>query len=179
MSGASGAKGTVAVYGGTFDPVTLGHLDLVGRGARLFARLFVCVSAEGRATWFPAEERAALVREAVRDLPNVSVALFRGLLVEEARRQGATVLLRGVRGAKDLDAELPMAFANRALAPALETVFLAPSPALALVSSSLVREVAQLAGDVSAWVPPGVASAVARRRAASSPPTVDPSTPRS
>ena len=155
-----------AAYGGTFDPITLGHLDLARRAAALFARVVVCVSAEGRATLFNGEERAALVREAVRDLANVTVVLFRGLLVEEARRQGAGVLLRGVRGAKDLEAELPMAFANRALAPGLETVFLAPQPALALVSSSLVREVVALGGDVSAWVPPVVASAVARRRAA-------------
>jgi pantetheine-phosphate adenylyltransferase len=155
-----------AVYGGTFDPVTLGHLDLLRRASALFGRVVVCVSAEGRATLFTGEERAALLREAAKDLGNVSVTLFRGLLVEEARRQGAGVLLRGVRGAKDLEAELPMAFANRALAPGLETVFLTPAPAFALVSSSLVREVVALGGDVSAWVPPVVAAAVARRRAA-------------
>lgn len=156
-------SGGTAAYGGTFDPVTLGHLDLVRRAARLFARVVVCVSAEGRPTLFPGEQRAAFVREAVKDLGNVDVVLFRGLLVEEARRQGATVLLRGVRGPKDLEAELPMAFANRALAPGLETVFLAPAPGLALVSSSLVREVVALGGDVSAWVPPGVASVLRSR----------------
>jgi pantetheine-phosphate adenylyltransferase len=154
----------VAIYAGTFDPVTLGHMDLIRRGAALFQRLVVCVSAEGRATLFSAEERRKLVVEAVADLKGVEVVLFRGLLVEEARRHGARVLLRGVRGSKDLEAELPMAFANRALAPGLETLFLPPSPAHALVSSSLVREVSALGGDASAWVPPHVARALAGRR---------------
>jgi pantetheine-phosphate adenylyltransferase len=160
---------TVAVFAGTFDPLTLGHLDLVRRGAALFARLVVCVSAEGRATLFSAEERRALVAEAVAGVPGVSVSLFRGLLVDEARRHGARVLLRGVRGGKDLEAELPMAFANRALEPRLDTVFLTPAPAYALVSSSLVREVNALGGDPSAWVPPHVARALAARRAAAGP----------
>lgn len=156
---------TVAVYAGTFDPITLGHLDLVQRGAALFGQLVVCVSAEGRSTLFSAEERRALVAEAVAGLPSVSVSLFRGLLVDEARRHGARVLLRGVRGGKDLEAELPMAFANRAMEPRLDTLFLAPSPAYALVSSSLVREVHGLGGDPSAWVPAHVGRALAARRA--------------
>lgn len=160
---------TVAVFAGTFDPITLGHLDLVRRGADLFSRLVVCVSAEGRSTLFSAEERRALVTEAVAGLPRVGVSLFRGLLVDEARRQGARVLLRGVRGGKDLEAELPMAFANRAMEPRLDTLFLAPAPAYALVSSSLVREVNGLGGDPSAWVPPHVARALAARRAAGGP----------
>lgn len=155
---------SVAVFAGTFDPITLGHLDLVARGARLFSRLVVCVSAEGRSTLFRPEERRALVVEAVASLPNVSVSLFHGLLVAEARRHGARVLLRGVRGGKDLEAELPMAFANRAMEPSLDTLFLAPAPAYALVSSSLVREVNGLGGDPSAWVPAHVARALAGRR---------------
>lgn len=154
-----------AVFAGTFDPVTLGHVDLIRRGARAFDRLVVCVSAEGRSTLFPVDERVAFVREACRDLPNVAVTAFRGLLVEEARRHGAGVLLRGVRGPKDLEGELPMAFANRSLAPELETLFLSPGPGLTLVSSSLVREVAALGGDASAWVPPVVAEALRRRTA--------------
>jgi pantetheine-phosphate adenylyltransferase len=153
-----------AVYAGTFDPVTLGHVDLVRRGAALFARVVVCVSEEGRATLFPAAERIAFVKEAVRDLPNVEVVGFAGLLVAEARRHGARVLLRGVRGAKDLDTEMPMAVANRTLAPEIETLLLPAAPGLALVSSSLVREVAALGGDASAWVPPVVAAALARKR---------------
>jgi pantetheine-phosphate adenylyltransferase len=156
----------VAVYAGTFDPVTLGHVDLVRRAAALFPRVVVCVSEEGRSTLFPAAERVAFVREAVKDLANVEVAAFRGLLVEEARRWGAAVLLRGVRGAKDLEAEMPMAVANRSLAPEIETLFLPAATGLALVSSSLVREVAALGGDASAWVPPVVAAALARRSGA-------------
>ena len=159
----TGDEHVVAVFAGTFDPFTLGHLDLVQRGAALFERLVVCVSAEGRATWFTAQERLALVREAVAELKNVEVSLFRGLLVTEARRHGASVLLRGVRGGKDLEAELPMAFANRAMAPELETLFLTPAPAFALVSSSLVREVSALGGDASAWVPAHVGRALAAR----------------
>jgi pantetheine-phosphate adenylyltransferase len=153
----------VAVYAGTFDPVTLGHLDLVRRAAALFQRVVVCVSEEGRSTLFPAAERLAFVKEAVKDLANVEAVLFRGLLVTEARRHGARVLLRGVRGGKDLDAEMPMAVANRSLAPEIETLLLPAATGLALVSSSLVREVAALGGDASAWVPPIVASALADR----------------
>lgn len=162
---APAGSGRVAVFAGTFDPITLGHLDLMRRGAAVFDRLVVCVSAEGRATLFSGEERLAFVRGATADLPNVETVLFRGLLVEVARRHGARVLLRGVRGGRDLDAELPMAVANRSLAPDLETLFLAPGPGLSLVSSSLVREVAGLGGDASAWVPPGVAEALRRRAA--------------
>lgn len=155
-----------AVFAGTFDPVTLGHVDLVRRAAALFPRVVVCVSEEGRDTLFPAAERVAFVREAVKDVANVQVVGFKGLLVAEARRHGARVLLRGVRGAKDLDAEMPMAIANRTLAPEIETLLLPAATGLALVSSSLVREVAALGGDASAWVPPVVAGALARRRAA-------------
>lgn len=154
---------TVAVFAGTFDPLTLGHLDLIQRAARLFPRLVVCVSAEGRSTLFGAEERRGFVLQAVAGLAHVEVVLFRGLLVEEARRHGARVLLRGVRGGKDLEAELPMAFANRQMDPGLDTLFLTPVPAYAQVSSSLVREVAALGGDASAWVPPHVAEALRRR----------------
>jgi pantetheine-phosphate adenylyltransferase len=155
---------TVALFAGTFDPLTLGHLDLIRRGAALFPRLVVCVSAEGRSTLFGPEERRAFVVEAVAGLAHVEVTLFRGLLVTEARRLGARVLLRGVRGGKDLEAELPMAFANRTLEPALDTLFLTPAPAYALVSSSLVREVNGLGGDPSPWVPPHVARALEARR---------------
>ncbi len=157
----------VAVFAGTFDPLTRGHLDLITRGARVFERLVVCVAAEGRSTLFGPEERLRLVRDSLEGLANVTATLFRGLLVEEARRQGASVLLRGIRGAKDLESELPMAFANRSLAPDLETLFLSPGPGLTLVSSSLVREVAALGGDPSAWVPPAVAEALRRRKASS------------
>jgi pantetheine-phosphate adenylyltransferase len=156
----------VAVFGGTFDPVTHGHLDLVRRGAALFDRLVVCVSARGRDTLFTLEERLALLRPLVADLPGVQVRPFEGLLVDAARRLGASALLRGIRGATDLEVELQMAQANRDLAPDLETVFLAPSAATSRVSSTLVRQVGLLGGDVDAWVAPAVAAAIAAKRAA-------------
>ena len=110
-------------------------------------------------------ERVAMLREAAAHLATASVEPFAGLLVKRAEALGARVLVRGVRNGRDWDVELPMAFANQGLAPGLETVFLAPSAATALVSSSLVREVALLGGDVSRWVPPTVARALARRAA--------------
>jgi pantetheine-phosphate adenylyltransferase len=154
--------GRTAVFPGTFDPVTLGHLDLVRRGARLFDRLVVAVAEEGKETLFPVEERVALLRSAVADLPSVSVEPFSGLVVELARRRGATVLLRGVRTFQDWEYELRMAHTNRALAPDVETLFLVPSAPHAFLSSSLTREVASLGGDVSAFVPPGVAAAISK-----------------
>jgi pantetheine-phosphate adenylyltransferase len=157
------AHGTVALYPGTFDPVTNGHLDLVGRAAALFDRVVVSVSIEGRKTHFSAEERVAFLRPLEERLPNVLVEAFDGLVVEQARRHGARVLLRGIRGARDYEAEMEMAFANAALAPGIETVFLAPSRGTATLSASLVREVAALGGDVSAWVPPAVAAALRSR----------------
>ena len=153
----------VALYPGTFDPVTHGHLDLVRRGAGIFDALIVAVSAAGARTHFTLDERLAVLEAQVAPYENVSIQSFDGLLVEFARRVGATVLLRGVRGVRDYEYELEMAWANRGLAPELETVFLAPSPQVALVSSSLVREVASLGGDVSAWVAPAVVAALAAR----------------
>jgi pantetheine-phosphate adenylyltransferase len=152
----------VAVYGGTFDPVTLGHVEVARRAAAIFARLIVCVSSSGRATHFDVDERVRLWRPHA-DAVGASVEPFDGLLVEHAMRRGARVLVRGVRSPRDLEVETTMAFANAALAPTLETVFLPPTAATALVSSSLVREIASLGGDVGAWVPPNVADALRRR----------------
>jgi pantetheine-phosphate adenylyltransferase len=154
-----------AVFAGTFDPVTSGHLDVVRRAATLFDELIVCVAREGRATLFPVEERVRLLETSIADRGRIRVEAFSGLLVAQARRLGARVLVRGVRGPQDLESELQMAYANRSLAPEIDTVFLVPSPGNALVSSTLVREVARLGGDVSAWVPPAVAEAIAGLRA--------------
>ncbi len=154
----------VAVFPGTFDPVTHGHLDLIRRGGAIFDALVVAVSEGGGRTWFPLAERVAMLEALVAPYSNVSVRPFDGLLVEFAQRSGAVVLLRGVRGVRDYEYELEMAWANRGLAPEIDTVFLAPSPQVALVSSSLVREVASLGGDVSAWVPPSVVRALAKQR---------------
>jgi pantetheine-phosphate adenylyltransferase len=152
----------VALFPGTFDPVTFGHLDLVRRGARLFDRLVVCVAPNARDTWLDQGRRVDLIRLLLEDerMAGVEVLPFDGLLVDVARRQGALALLRGVRTVRDFEVELEMAFANRQLHEELETVFLAPSPASALVSSTLVREVLSLGGDVSAWVPPAVVRAL-------------------
>lgn len=154
----------VALFPGTFDPVTRGHVDVVRRGATLFDRLVVAVAVGGKTTWFPVEERVALVRAAVGELRNVDVVPFDGLLVEFARRHGARALLRGVRTYQDWEYELRMLQMNRHLAPELETVFLAPAVEWAYVSSTLVREVSALGGDLTDLVPPAVAAALARRR---------------
>jgi pantetheine-phosphate adenylyltransferase len=157
-----------AVFAGTFDPVTHGHVDVVRRAARLFDRLVVAVAAKGKSTWFPVEERVALVRAAVAGLAGVEVESFDGLLAEHARRLGACALVRGVRTYQDWEHELRMLQMNRHLAPGIETVFLAPEPEHAFVSSSLVREVASLGGDLGRLVPPAVAEAFRRRAAPAS-----------
>lgn len=154
----------IALFPGTFDPVTLGHVDVVRRGARLFSRLVVAVAVGGKHTWFPVEERVAMVADAVADLPQVEVAPFDGLLVDFARQLGARVILRGVRSYQDWEYELRMLQMNRHLAPDLETAFLAPSVEWAFVSSTLVREVASLSGDVSGLVPAPVVNALSRVR---------------
>lgn len=150
----------IALFAGTFDPVTLGHLDLVRRAAPLFDQLVVAVARKGKATLFSAEERVALLVDNVRLMSNVRVVSFDGLLVDVARAEGASVLLRGVRTIEDWEYELRMMEMNRHLAPTLETLFLAPSVAYAFVASSLVREVSALGGGVEGLVPPNVARAL-------------------
>lgn len=158
----------VALFPGTFDPVTLGHVDVVRRGARLFDRVVVAVASTGKATWFPVEQRVALARAAVADVPGAEVEPFDGLLVGFARRHGAGAILRGVRSYQDWEYELRMLQMNRHLAPELETVFLAPAVEHAFVSSTLVREVASLGGDLRGLVPPAVAAVLAQRRSPAS-----------
>jgi pantetheine-phosphate adenylyltransferase len=152
-----------AVFAGTFDPVSHGHVDVIRRAARLFDRLVVLVSAAGKSTLLPVEERVALVRSALSSVREASVEPFDGLLAEHARRLGAVALVRGVRTFQDWEYELRMVQMNRHLAPEIETVFLAPSPEHAFVSSSLIREVAALGADLSSLVPPPVADALRRR----------------
>jgi pantetheine-phosphate adenylyltransferase len=149
-----------ALFAGTFDPVTLGHLDLVRRAAPLFDALIIAVARSGKPTLFTADERVAFVAENVRSIANVRVVAFDGLLVDVARREGASVLLRGVRTIEDWEYELRMMEMNRHLAPSLDTLFLAPSAAYAFVASSLVREVSALGGSVEGLVPPNVARAL-------------------
>jgi pantetheine-phosphate adenylyltransferase len=153
-----------ALFAGTFDPVTRGHLDLVERARRVFDRVVVAVSEEGRATLLDAATRTRLVRASVGEAPGVEVISFCGLVVEVARAHGACALLRGVRGPGDWEGEMQMATANRHLGGGLDTLFLPPSPGTARLSSSLVREVFRLGGDVSAWVTPPVLEALERTR---------------
>ncbi|MCA9571404.1 MAG: pantetheine-phosphate adenylyltransferase [Myxococcales bacterium] len=143
-----------AIYAGSFDPVTLGHLDVIKRGARLFDRLVVAVGNNpGKRYLFELEERQRFVREAVGDsCPNVEVHAFRGLLVDAAARLDADVVLRGLRALSDFDIEFRNGLANRSLT-GIETFFLLADPALIYVSSSIVREIALHGGDTSHLVP--------------------------
>lgn len=156
----------IAVYPGTFDPVTYGHLDLVERGRRHADRLILAILRnEDKKPMFSVAERMALLREAVAAFDNVDVDSFDGLLVDYAQRKGATLILRGVRAVSDFEYELQMAMMNRRLAPDVETAFLMPSEAYSYLSSRLVREVARLGGNVKGLVPPNVEAALARRLA--------------
>lgn len=156
----------LAVYPGTFDPVTNGHLDLVERGRRHVDALIIAILRnEEKEPMFTVEERMKLLREAVAGWSNVRVDAFDGLLVDYAREVGASLILRGLRALSDFEYELQMAMMNRRLAPELETAFLMPSEAYSYVSSRLVREVARLGGDVQGLVPVNVAKALAERTA--------------
>jgi len=154
----------LAVYPGTFDPVTHGHLDLIERGRKLVDTLVIAILRnEDKLPMFTVEERMELLRDAVAPFRNVTVDSFEGLLVDYASRKGATFILRGLRAVSDFEYELQMAMMNRRLAPDLETAFLMPNETWSYVSSRLVREVARLGGDVSGLVPPNVATALAKR----------------
>lgn len=147
----------IAVFPGTFDPITLGHQDLIRRASRLFGTVIVAVaSAHHKRTLFSLEERLALVREVVRPYANVQVEGFTGLVVDFAVAHHAQAMLRGVRSVTDLDYETPLAGMNRALAPEVETVFLTPDARFGHISSTLVREIATLQGPVAQFVDPVV-----------------------
>jgi len=155
---------TTAIYPGTFDPLTLGHAELANRAAGMFDRLVVAVAASpAKAPLFDLDERVELARQAFAGNDRIAVAGFDGLLVECARRHGARVILRGLRAVSDFEYEYQMAAMNRRLAPGIETVFLTPDERYAFISASLVREVARLGGDVSAFVPPVVLAALRQR----------------
>jgi len=147
------ARNITVVYPGTFDPITNGHIDLVDRAARLFDKVIVAVAANPtKKPTFNLEERVSLAREVLSHLPNVEVTGFDTLLVEFVEQVGAEVILRGLRAVSDFEYEFQLAGMNRRLAPKVETMFLTPAEQYAFISSTLVREVAMLGGDVSPFV---------------------------
>ncbi len=154
---------TVAVYPGTFDPITNGHFDLIERAARLFDKVVVAIATSpGKGPTLALDDRIALAKRVVEGLDNVEVTGFSGLMTEFMKQQQARVLLRGLRAVSDFEYELQLANMNRAQMPELETVFLTPEVENSYISSSLVREIARLGGDVSKHVHPEVAEALKR-----------------
>jgi pantetheine-phosphate adenylyltransferase len=146
-----------ALYPGTFDPPTNGHIDLIQRGAKLFDHLIVAVlNNPGKDPLFTVEERVEMLKESTVAMENVSVATFDGLMVEFARQQGVAAVLRGIRAISDYEYEFQMALMNRRLAPEIETVFLQPAGRYSFVSSRMLKEVFAFGGDVSGLVPPNV-----------------------
>ncbi len=147
----------VAIYPGSFDPVTNGHLDLIERGAKIFDKLIVSVLRNSdKEPLFGVAERVEMLREATRRWSNVEADVFEGLLVDYARVKKAQVVLRGIRAVSDYEYELQMALMNRKLEPNLETVFMMPAETYSYISSRLVKEVFRLGGDISNLVPPSV-----------------------
>jgi pantetheine-phosphate adenylyltransferase len=160
----SKSRGVIAIYPGSFDPITNGHLDLIQRGSRLFDRLIVSVLRnESKAPLFSAAERMEMLREVLQVYPNVEVDSFDGLLVEYAAGRSATVVLRGIRAISDYEYELQMALMNRRLRPQLETVFLLANEAYSFISSRLVKQVFGLGGNISGLVPASVEARMQRR----------------
>ena len=152
-----------AAYPGTFDPITNGHTDLVRRAASIFDRVIVAVAANaGKTPLLPLDLRVDLTRRVLADVPNVEVTGYSELTVEFARKRGASVIIRGLRAVSDFEFEFQLANMNRHLARDIETVFLTPHEPFSFISSSLVREIATLGGDVSQFVHPTVEEALKR-----------------
>ena len=153
-----------ALYPGSFDPITNGHLDVIERAARLFDHVLVAVADNNaKNALFSTEDRVSLIRQSVSALPNVKVTSFKGLLVDFAAASGARVVVRGLRAVTDFEYEFQMALMNKTLRPDLETIFLASREVFTYVSSRVIREVARLGGDVTRMVPAPVASALAAK----------------
>ena len=152
---------TRAVYPGTFDPVTYGHIDLVKRARKIFDEVVVAVAHNpGKSPLFSVEERTQLLRRATRRLPGVSIDQFDSLVVDYVRRRGARVMIRGLRMLSDFEYEFQMALTNRKLDEGVETIFMMPSESYAYISARLIKEAAALGADLSAFVPPFVAEAL-------------------
>lgn len=146
-----------AVYPGSFDPITNGHLDIIRRGTKMFDRVVVAIlSNEGKQPLFSVDERIAILKQATSDLPTVEIQSFSGLLVKFMEEVGADVVVRGIRAVSDFEYEFQMALMNRTLAPRFETIFMMPAVEYTYVSSRLVKEVHRLGGDISLLVPPFV-----------------------
>ena len=153
-----------ALYPGSFDPITNGHLDVIERAARLFDHVLVAVADNNsKNALFSTEERVSLIRQSVTSLPNVKVTSFKGLLVDFAAASGARVVVRGLRAVTDFEYEFQMALMNKTLRPDLETIFLASREVFTYVSSRVIKEVARLGGDVTRMVPAPVAAALAAK----------------
>jgi pantetheine-phosphate adenylyltransferase len=148
---------SVAIYPGSFDPITNGHLDVIDRGRKIFDRLIVAVLRNpNKAPLFTVEERKIMIEEAVRDFPNVEVEVFDGLLVAFARSRHCKVILRGLRAISDYEYETQIALINRKMAPEIETIFLPTSTEYSYLNSTMVKEIARFGGCVRGLVPPGV-----------------------
>ena len=161
MTQAAHATKRIAVYSGTFDPLTLGHLDVVRRAAGLFDQLIIAVAvAHHKTTLFSLEQRVLMAQMATKQLANVSIEPFGGLIMDFCTQHGVTAVVRGIRNMTDFDYEAQMAAMNRKLAPQVETVFLLPDANLACISSTLVREINKLDGDISQMVSPEVMAAL-------------------
>jgi pantetheine-phosphate adenylyltransferase len=153
-----------AIYAGTFDPLTFGHLDLIERSAEIFDQVILAIAVRPpKQTLFSIDDRAIFTRGAVKHLKNVEVDTFDGLLVEFARSRGVSVLIRGIRAYSDFESEFQMALTNRKLAPDIETLFMMPKENHSYVSSSTVKQVAAAGGDTGCFVPAAVQRALARK----------------
>jgi len=147
----------IAICPGAFDPITEGHVDIIRRASKMFGKVIVAVAEDAdKDPLFSRAERVQMVAEACRDLANVEVDSFSGLVVEYARQQGAVAIVKGLRAVSDFEREMQMALMNRQLAPKVHTVFFVTHPDYAFLSSSLVKEVASLGGDIAKLVPPSV-----------------------
>lgn len=154
------------IYPGTFDPITYGHLDVLGRASKLFDQVTVAIATNaGKGPLFSAEERLGMVNATITDLPNVSATVFDGLLVEFAAARNAQAIIRGLRALSDFEFEFNMALMNRHLNPELETLFVMPNEQFSYTSSTLVKQVARYGGDIAHFVPPIVAEALKRANA--------------
>ena len=152
------------IYPGSFDPFTHGHLDLVQRAARLFDQVIVAIARnETKSPLFSPKERVEFARVSTRDLPNVTVDAFDGLLVDYVERRGGQAVIRGLRAVSDFEFEFQLALMNRKLNERIETIFMMPKETYTFLSSRIVKEIARLGGDVSAFVPPEVAAALRRK----------------